>query len=71
LDNDMLDRKLAAGELQPITGRRPGDLPFIAAALAHLARSERRSGGTDPGQGHRSGWRQAARVGSLRSGRWS
>lgn len=71
LDNDMLDRKLAAGELQPITDGSPADLPFIAAALAHLVRSERHSAGTDPGHGHRSGWRQAARSGSLRSGRWN
>ena len=39
LDIGMLDRKLAAGELQPVDrGRRRGlaaDLPLIAAALAH------------------------------------
>ncbi|MDY7091734.1 MAG: acetyl-CoA carboxylase biotin carboxylase subunit [Acidobacteriota bacterium] len=71
LDNDMLDRKLAAGELQPVVHERLEDLPFIAAALAHFEYSESHSTRSETPQGHRSGWRQSARTALMRSGSWT
>jgi acetyl-CoA carboxylase biotin carboxylase subunit len=41
LDIGMLDRKLAAGDLQPMHETRLADLPLLAAALAHFERSQR------------------------------
>lgn len=71
LDIGMLDRKLAAGELQP--GHRPelADLPLIAAALEHAERQARYSAVPAAGGGRRPRWRQASRRESLRSGPWS
>ena len=71
LDIGMLDRKLAAGELQPLTEGQEPDLALVAAALAHFEAGERQAAGGQPAQGHRSGWRQTARQASLRSSRWS
>jgi acetyl-CoA carboxylase, biotin carboxylase subunit len=69
LDVGMLDRKLAAGELAPEPSPFP-DLAPLAAAVAHHDRASRTS--TAPaGGGRRTGWRQAARLGSLRRGGWS
>jgi acetyl-CoA carboxylase biotin carboxylase subunit len=71
LDNDMLDRKLAAGELQPVSRDSLDDLPLIAAALAHFEHSESHSARSESPQGHRSGWRQSARTALMRSGSWT
>jgi acetyl-CoA carboxylase biotin carboxylase subunit len=71
LDIGMLDRKLAAGELQP--GHEPelADLPLIAAALEHAERQARYSAVPAAGGGRRPQWRQASRRESLRRGPWS
>ena len=69
LDIGMLDRKLAAGELQPPHGPAGAgeldDLYAVAAALEHCERAERRTSGGDGGE-RRPRWRQAARHGALR-----
>lgn len=79
MDINMLDRKLAAGDLQPAEEDAPEaaeaasvetldeDLPLIAAALEHLLQSERRAAAPGPAGSLRSGWRQAARRANLRS----
>jgi acetyl-CoA carboxylase biotin carboxylase subunit len=41
LDIGMLDRKLAAGDLQPSHEGRHADLPLVAVALAHFEGSQR------------------------------
>ncbi|HYG60964.1 MAG TPA: acetyl-CoA carboxylase biotin carboxylase subunit [Thermoanaerobaculia bacterium] len=73
MDIGMLDRKLAAGELQPPPGDEPADLPLIAAAVAHFERVGRSL--ADPaasgGQSRRSRWGLAARREALREGAWS
>jgi acetyl-CoA carboxylase, biotin carboxylase subunit len=75
LDIGMLDRKLAAGGLQPPAGDEPDDLPFLAAALAHHQRSGRTAGGNGAaaaaGTSRRSRWAAAARREGLRSGSWT
>ncbi|HEX5758683.1 MAG TPA: acetyl-CoA carboxylase biotin carboxylase subunit [Thermoanaerobaculia bacterium] len=79
LDIGMLDRKLAAGELAPSgaaaggafqgTGGEAGDLPLLAAALAHFDRVSRTAATAPPsGGGRRSRWATAGRLGSLRPG---
>ena len=76
LDIAMLDRKLAAGELQPPApvedGLPPGlleDLPIVAAAIAHAGQAAR-----TPAEGatarHRSFWSGAARREALRGATW-
>jgi acetyl-CoA carboxylase biotin carboxylase subunit len=73
LDIGMLDRKLAAGELQPVDGDEPADLPLLAAAIAHYERAHRSlaapAGGAGPSR--RSRWGQVARRESLRGGAWT
>jgi acetyl-CoA carboxylase, biotin carboxylase subunit len=71
LDIDMLDRKLRSGELVLPTAAADRDLPLVAAALAHFERLGRRAGSVPGTAGSRGGWRQAARVGAVRDGRWS
>ncbi|MEE9563157.1 MAG: acetyl-CoA carboxylase biotin carboxylase subunit, partial [Thermoanaerobaculia bacterium] len=71
LDIGMLDRKLAAGELQPGHELELPDLPLIAAALEHAERQARYSAVPAAGGGRRPQWRQASRRESLRSGPWS
>ncbi len=72
LDNDMLERKLAAGELQPTECNDLPDLPFIAAALAFAEDSERLASVPAEGAGaYRSYWRQSGRSTSLRRDPWS
>ncbi len=71
LDIGMLDRKLAAGELQPGHELELADLPLIAAALEHAERQARYSAVPAAGGGRRPKWRQASRHESLRSGPWS
>jgi acetyl-CoA carboxylase biotin carboxylase subunit len=74
LDIGMLDRKLAAGELQPVEETAGlADLPFIAAALAHHERAHRTIGspGGEGSGSRRSRWGSAARREALRGGSWS
>jgi acetyl-CoA carboxylase, biotin carboxylase subunit len=74
LDVGMLDRKLAAGELRPREDAEAPDLPFIAAAVAHFARSERLAAGTagrPAATFQRGEWRRAGRREALRGGSWS
>jgi acetyl-CoA carboxylase biotin carboxylase subunit len=69
LDNGMLDRKMAAGELTPPP--TDDDLAAVAAALEHLEAQGRRAARPGPSEGGRRRWREAARRGALRSGPWS
>jgi acetyl-CoA carboxylase biotin carboxylase subunit len=73
LDIGMLDRKLAAGELQPPTEGADTDLPLIAAALAHHERAHQTAAGPPAGQAtsQRSRWADAGRQGSRRGGSWT
>jgi len=71
LDIGMLDRKLAAGELQPPADGPNPDLALVAAALAHFEAGERQAAHGQPAESHRSGWRQDARRASLRSRVWN
>ncbi len=71
LDIAMLDRKLAAGELTPPASddEAARDLPFVAAAIAHLERASR-TAATEPAAagGRRTRWGEAGRREGLRSG---
>jgi acetyl-CoA carboxylase biotin carboxylase subunit len=70
LDNGMLDRKLAAGELRPPGVDGAAHLALIAAAIEHAERAVR--GSALPAAGGRRGhWREAGRRESLRGSRWS
>ena len=75
MDISMLDRKLENGDLQaPTSGEDAlaGDLPVLAAVLAHLGRS--RANGlpaTPSGDAPRSNWRLAARRDSRRGTTWN
>lgn len=72
LDIGMLDRKLAAGELRPVTGDGLPDLPLITAALAHYEKAHQTAAGPAPGTAsRRSRWAAAGRQGSLRGGSWT
>ena len=70
LDNGMLDRKLAAGELQPAKPDHLPKLAAIAAALEHLERHGRQAAAS-PDHGQRDHWRGAGRSEALRGGRWN
>ncbi len=72
-DIGMLDRKLAAGELQAPAGSEHPDLPLVAAALAHLERSQRTRTATPSGVpggsgSRRSRWGAVARREAAKSG---
>ncbi|HVF61440.1 MAG TPA: acetyl-CoA carboxylase biotin carboxylase subunit [Thermoanaerobaculia bacterium] len=69
LDIGMLDRKLTAGELTPPADEAARDLPFVAAAIAHLERASR-TAATEPAAagGRRSRWGEAGRREGLRGG---
>ena len=72
LDIGMLDRKLAAGDLQPSHQTRLADLPLIAAALAHFERSQR-SQPAAPGESagsRRSRWGAVARREAVSGNPW-
>jgi acetyl-CoA carboxylase biotin carboxylase subunit len=71
LDNGMLDRKLAAGALDPpgLGGER--DLALIVAAVEHLERSGRSSAVPVRAGGRRGNWRDAGRRESTGGGPWS
>jgi len=72
LDIGMLDRKLAAGGLQPATNGVPDDLPLIAAALAHYERAhETAVGPSSPSASRRSRWGATGRQNGMRGGTWS
>ncbi|HVR08309.1 MAG TPA: acetyl-CoA carboxylase biotin carboxylase subunit, partial [Thermoanaerobaculia bacterium] len=80
LDIGMLDRKLAAGELQAAESSRVAelpDLPLIAAAIAHYERARRTTAvvpGAGPGAaggGRRQRWAAVGRRGAVRGGPWS
>jgi acetyl-CoA carboxylase biotin carboxylase subunit len=71
LDNGLLDRKLASGELAPVEADHPADLPFLAAALAHHDELRLRASTPPPAGGFRSRWRQAARTAALRRSSWN
>jgi acetyl/propionyl-CoA carboxylase alpha subunit len=72
MDIGMLDRKLAAGELQPPPGDEPPDLPLIAAAVAHFERTGRSLAPVvSRGEGRRSRWGLAARREALMEGAWT
>ena len=70
LDNGMLDRKLAAGELEPPATRYGKELAAIAAALEHMDRHGRRAAAARP-HGQRDHWREAGRREALRGSRWN
>ncbi len=65
LDNEMLDRKLAAGELTRELPAQLRELSTIAAALEHLDRQGRRAARSRP-QGQRDHWRHVGRREALR-----
>jgi acetyl-CoA carboxylase biotin carboxylase subunit len=67
LDNEMLDRKLAAGELKPASSEHLRELSMIAAALEHLDRQGRRAARSRP-HGQRDHWRRVGRHEALRGG---
>ncbi len=67
LDNGMLDRKLAAGELKPASPGWLRVLSTIAAALEHLDRHGRQAARSRP-HGQRSHWRRVGRHEALRGG---
>jgi acetyl-CoA carboxylase biotin carboxylase subunit len=69
LDIEMLDRKLAQGDLAPRLPASPAedDVAVIAAAIAHSERASRAVAGP-VGSGHRPRWREAGRREALRSG---
>jgi acetyl-CoA carboxylase biotin carboxylase subunit len=79
LDIGMLDRKLAAGVLQPVAAETLSDLPLLAAAIAHFERARRTTavappagitgGGGVPGGAHEAG-AAGAPVASPRRQRW-
>jgi acetyl/propionyl-CoA carboxylase alpha subunit len=69
LDNDMLERKMAAGALAPPLADE--EVATIAAALEHLEVQARRAAQPAPGTGGRGRWRAAARREALRTDRWS
>ncbi len=72
LDNGMLDRKLAAGELAVRAAAGDGEIAVLAAALEHLERETRRAGLPPAAATEQRGrWREAARRASLRGSEWS
>jgi len=70
LDNGMLDRKLAAGELAPPPSAHMRELSTIAAALEHLDCDSRQAAVPRP-HGQRDQWREAGRREALRGKRWN
>ncbi len=64
LDIEMLDRKLAAGELRPERPVELADLGVVAAALEHVERTARAAATAPPAR--RDSWRRAARREGLR-----
>ena len=71
LDIGMLDRKMADKALLPEEDPEEDELAMVAAALAHFEAGERQAATPGDRGGHRSGWRQAARLAGVRSGLWN
>ena len=75
MDISMLDRKLENGELRPAApsgDALEGDLPVLAAVLAHLNRNGTNGDGATPANGAaRSNWQLAARRDSRRGTTWN
>ena len=75
MDISMLDRKLENGELRAPTASGDaleGDLPVLAAVLAHLGRCQANGAAAPPSSdAARSNWRLAARRDSRRSTTWN
>ncbi len=69
-DIHWLDRRLAAGGLLPDERAADSDVPILAAAIAELERTQR-TAAQPAGSSNRARWREAARRGAVRSGRWS
>ncbi len=69
-DIGMLDRKLAAGELQPDPPDHLRNLTIAAAALEHLERGGRRAADAKS-EGRRDYWRSAGRRDAIRGSGWS
>jgi acetyl-CoA carboxylase biotin carboxylase subunit len=69
-DIHWLDRKLAAGELEPPGDAHGSDVPILAAAIAHFDRAQRiaATGTSGAPTSSRSRWRDAGRHGALRRG---
>ena len=71
LDNGMLDRKLASGELGPAGVDDWRQLSLISAAIEHAERATRSSALPPAAGGRRGHWRDAGRRESMRGDRWS
>ncbi len=74
MDISMLDRKLENGELRAPTASGDaleGDLPVLAAVLAHLGHSQANGAAAAASDAARSNWRLAARRDSRRSTTWN
>jgi acetyl-CoA carboxylase biotin carboxylase subunit len=70
LDIGLLERKLKDGAWGPQEMLQQGDLPIVAAAIAHAERQQVAAAAPPPvGQGHRQQWKWAARRGGLRGAR--
>ena len=70
-DIHWLDRKLAAGELEPPARDAGSDLPILAAAIAHFERAQRAAAGSEGKSTRRTVWREAARRAALRGSTWN
>jgi acetyl-CoA carboxylase biotin carboxylase subunit len=68
MDIGLLDRKLGAGGLRPPEVEL-GDLPLVAAAIAHAEQAERTHADAARGR-HRSHWSAVARREALRGATW-
>jgi acetyl-CoA carboxylase, biotin carboxylase subunit len=71
LDIAMLDRKLAAGELQPAPAVDFPDLPLIAAAVAFHENANGTQGDATALPARRARWGTTARNEALRRGSWT
>ncbi|MCZ6507202.1 MAG: acetyl-CoA carboxylase biotin carboxylase subunit, partial [Acidobacteria bacterium] len=70
LDNGMLDRKMAAGELAPSLTAQRRELSAIGAVLEHLDQHGRQTA-VSRSHGQRDRWREAGRREALRGRRWN
>jgi acetyl-CoA carboxylase biotin carboxylase subunit len=70
LDNGMLDRKMAAGDLVPPLTAHRRELSAIAAVLEHLDQHGRQAA-VPRSNGQRDHWREAGRREAIRGGRWN
>jgi len=70
LDNGMLERKMAAGELAPLLTAQRRELSAIGAVLEHLDQHGRQTA-VSRSHGQRDRWREAGRREALRGRRWN